>query len=47
MDFVTRRFESGDLPAIAELSLLAWEPVFEAWEQIMGPELFAAAIYVD
>jgi len=30
-----------------QLSLLAWEPVFTAWEQILGPKLYPIAIYPD
>ena len=32
---------------IVQLSLLAWEPVFIAWEQILGPKLYPVAIYPD
>ena len=36
-----------DLGVIVQLSLLAWEPVFTAWEQILGPKLYPIAIYPD
>lgn len=42
-----RRFDSNDMAAVVELSLLAWEPVFAAWKQILGPTLYPAAIYPD
>jgi ribosomal protein S18 acetylase RimI-like enzyme len=42
-----RPFHHEDLDAIASLSLLAWEPVFAAWEQILGPELYPLAIFPD
>ena len=29
------------------LSVAAWEPVFVAWEKILGPELYPIAIYPD
>ncbi len=32
---------------MVQLSLLAWEPVFAAWEQILGPKLYPIAIYSD
>jgi len=42
-----RPYSEGDLEAIVELSLLAWEPVFTAWQEILGPELYPIAIYPD
>jgi ribosomal protein S18 acetylase RimI-like enzyme len=42
-----RPFEDGDLDPIVQLSLLAWEPVFTAWEEILGSELYPIAIYED
>jgi ribosomal protein S18 acetylase RimI-like enzyme len=30
----------GDIERIVELSLLAWEPVFESFEKILGPRIF-------
>ncbi len=35
-----------DVEAIVELGLLAWEPVFESFEKIMGPTVFKI-IYPD
>ena len=40
-------FIASDMPAILELSILAWEPVFTAWQQILGPKLYPIAIYPD
>jgi GNAT superfamily N-acetyltransferase len=37
----------ADLPAIVDLSLLAWEPVFTAWQHILGSSLYPIAIYPD
>jgi len=42
-----RPFDKRDINDIVELSLLAWEPVFVAWEQILGPTLYPIAIYPD
>jgi GNAT superfamily N-acetyltransferase len=42
-----RPYTPSDLPAILELSILAWEPVFSAWQQILGPQLYPVAIYPD
>jgi len=42
-----RSFFDQDLEGIVQLSLLAWEPVFTAWEQILGPKLYPIAIYPD
>jgi ribosomal protein S18 acetylase RimI-like enzyme len=35
-----RTFTDQDLEAIVELSLLAWEPVFRSFEQVLGPAIF-------
>ena len=35
------------MPAVLELSILAWEPVFTAWQKILGPQLYPIAIYPD
>lgn len=40
-----RAYDPGDLPAILELSLPAWEPIFTAWQRILGPQLYPLAIY--
>lgn len=42
-----RRFTPDDLPAIVDLSLLAWEPVFVTWQQILGPEVYPLAVFPD
>ncbi len=42
-----RLFSTNDLSAIIQLSLLAWEPIFASWEQILGPSLYPIAIYPD
>lgn len=42
-----RPFDPNDMNAILHLSLLAWEPVFVAWERILGPDLYPLAIYPD
>ncbi|MGC9523251.1 MAG: TrmO family methyltransferase domain-containing protein [Anaerolineae bacterium] len=47
MDLHIRPYEERDLAPILELSLLAWEPIFTAWEQILGPDLYPLAIYRD
>jgi ribosomal protein S18 acetylase RimI-like enzyme len=35
-----RPFVDSDLDEIVELSLLAWEPVFESFEKVLGPRVF-------
>lgn len=47
MPATIRRYTPADLPAIVELSLLAWEPVFNAWQEILGPGLYELAITPD
>ena len=47
MNSQIRPFNTGDMNDIVQLSLLAWEPVFIAWEQILGPKLYPIAIYPD
>jgi GNAT superfamily N-acetyltransferase len=47
MSLHIRPFADRDLDAIVQFSLLAWEPVFTAWEQILGSELYPIAIYED
>ena len=41
-----RTYDEGDLDAIVELSLLAWERVFLSFRQVLGPEIYAH-IYPD
>jgi ribosomal protein S18 acetylase RimI-like enzyme len=40
-------FTPSAINDLVELSLLAWEPVFSAWERILGPKLYPVAIYPD
>ena len=47
MDLRIRPLNDSDIDDIVELSLLAWEPVFTAWERILGPKLYPIAIYPD
>jgi GNAT superfamily N-acetyltransferase len=47
MNLNIRPFNNSDIDDIVELSLLAWEPVFTAWEKILGPTLYPIAIYPD
>ncbi len=35
-----RPFAESDIEQIVELSLLAWEPVFESMEKVLGPRIF-------
>ena len=47
MEFQIKQYSKDDLGAIVRFSLLAWEPVFTAWQQILGPKLYPIAIYPD
>ena len=47
MSLHLRPFHRDDLEAVLALSLLAWEPVFTAWQQILGPELYPLAVFPD
>jgi hypothetical protein len=47
MNLQIRPLNNSDIDDLVELSLLAWEPVFTAWEQILGPKLYPIAIYPD
>ena len=40
MDFNLRHMESTDVESIVQLSLLAWEPVFASFEQILGSRIY-------
>lgn len=40
MGFHIRHFRDDDLDAVVELSLLAWEPVFESFQQVLGPDIY-------
>jgi GNAT superfamily N-acetyltransferase len=35
-----RPFAESDIAEIVELSLLAWAPVFESFEKVLGPHIF-------
>jgi len=41
-----RSFAESDVAQIVELSLLAWEPVFESFEKVLGPRVFSI-LYPD
>ena len=47
MNLNIRPYNNSDLDDVVQLSLLAWEPVFSAWQRILGPELYPIAIYPD
>lgn len=47
MDYQIRPLHVDELHELVQLSLLAWEPVFAAWERILGPQLYPIAIYPD
>ena len=47
MDTQIRAYLDEDIEAIVDLSLLAWEPVFTAWQEILGPDLYPIAIFPD
>ena len=46
MKLEIRPFLDKDLDAIVQLSLLAWEPVFISFKQILGPKIYPI-IYPD
>jgi len=41
MQFQIRQAVDQDLEEIVRLSLLAWEPVFDSFRKVMGPNVFA------
>ena len=41
MNFNIRLYRDDDLDAIVQLSLLAWEPVFQSLEKVLGHNIFA------
>jgi GNAT superfamily N-acetyltransferase len=47
MNLQIRPYTIADHKDVIQLSILAWEPVFTAWERILGPELYPIAIYPD
>jgi len=46
MNLQIRPAAANDLEAIVHLSLLAWEPVFHSFEQVLGTEIYSL-IYPD
>lgn len=46
MNLLIRPYTSNDLEAIVELSILAWEPVFDSFQQVLGFAIYAL-IYPD
>jgi ribosomal protein S18 acetylase RimI-like enzyme len=46
MNLLIRPYTEDDLEDIVQLSLLAWEPVFSSFRQILGPEIYTI-IYPD
>ena len=38
---VIRQAESGDADRCGEIAVLAWQRVFDAWEALLGPVIFA------
>ena len=46
MNLQIRLMQAGDLDDIVALSLLAWEPVFESFENVLGPQIYPI-IYPD
>ncbi len=41
-----RTLRPGDVPAVVEFSVRAWQPVFESFARVMGPEIYQR-IYPD
>jgi GNAT superfamily N-acetyltransferase len=41
-----RPLVAGDMEAIVQLSLLAWEPVYRSFEQVLGPRIYPL-VYPD
>ena len=46
MNLNIRPVRNNDVDAVVRLSLLAWNPVFGSFEQILGPKIFPI-IYPD
>jgi len=46
MKHLIRSYEENDIEDIVELSLLAWEPIFDSFKQILSPKLYAI-LYPD
>ena len=47
MNLRIRPFDKRDVNDLVQLSLLAWEPVFVAWQRILGPRLYPIAVSPD
>jgi GNAT superfamily N-acetyltransferase len=47
MNVLIRSYTDSDLADVLQITVLAWEPVFTAWEKILGPRLYPLAIYPD
>ncbi|HWK91569.1 MAG TPA: GNAT family N-acetyltransferase [Luteimicrobium sp.] len=43
MTLTLRTFRPSDLDRLIALSLNAWEPVFDAWRDALGPDLYGLA----
>ena len=46
MNRLIRPFCNNDIEKIVQLSLLAWEPVFHSFQQVLGPAIYSI-IYPD
>jgi GNAT superfamily N-acetyltransferase len=46
MNWQIRHGSDDDIEALVRLSLLAWEPVFDSFRQVMGPTIFPL-VYPD
>ena len=46
MDVAIRQLTKSDLDAVVALSRDAWAPVFDSFEQVMGPRIFGS-LYPD
>ncbi len=46
MNIQIRQLHTDDIEEVLRLSLLAWEPVFRSFEQVLGPSIYAK-IYPD
>lgn len=46
MKYQIRAFSDSDINDIVELSLLAWEPIFQSFSQILGTNIYRS-LYPD
>jgi ribosomal protein S18 acetylase RimI-like enzyme len=46
MDVAIRPVRDGDIQDLVDLALLAWEPVFHSFEQVLGANIYAL-LYPD